>query len=68
MTPLKIPNPLPKHFAQADHTHLDMKIHIVNYVKLPPKSYITTVFRRKCELHWIHQRKKFISPVRNSMK
>ncbi len=63
----KIPNPLPKHFAQADHTHLDMKVQIVEYVKLPPKAQTTTVFRRKRELHWIHQLKTFIPQGINSM-
>ncbi len=63
----KNPNPLPNHFAQVDHSHLDMKIHILEYITLPPKSQNTTVFRRKQELHWIHQLKTFASQGINSM-
>ncbi len=63
----KTPNPLPNHFAQADHSHLDIKIQILEFITLPPKSQNTTVFRRKRELHWIHQLKTFVPQGINSM-
>ncbi len=59
----KTPNPLPNLFAQADHSHLDMKIQILEYITLPPNSQNT----RKRELHWIHQLKTFVPHGINSM-
>ncbi len=63
----KTPNPLLNHFAQVDHLHLDIKIQILEYITLPPKSTNTTIFRRKRELHWIHQLKTFAPQGINSM-
>ncbi len=63
----KTPNPLPNHFAHVDHPHLDIKIQILGYITLPPKSPHTTVFRRIQELHWIHQLKTFAPQGINSM-
>ncbi len=63
----KNPNPLPNHFAQIDHSHLDIKIQFLEFITLPPKSQNTTVFQRKWELHWIHQLKTFAPQGINSM-
>ncbi len=63
----KTQNPLPNHFAQADHSHLNIKIQILEFITLAPKSHSTTVFRRKWELHWIHQLKTFVPQGVNSM-
>ncbi len=37
----KTPNPPPNHFAQVDHSHLDMTIQILEFITLPPKSLNT---------------------------
>ncbi len=63
----KTPNLLPNHFAQADHSYLDIKIQILEYITLPPNSQNTTVFRRKWELHSIHQLKTVVPQGINSM-
>ncbi len=63
----KTPNPLPNHFAQADNSHLDTRIQILEYITLPSNLQNTTIFRRKWELHWIHQLKTFVPQGINSM-
>ena len=58
---------MPKHFAQADHSILDIKIQILEHIKFSPANSETVVFRRKRELHWIRQLKTFAPHGINAM-
>ena len=47
----KPPTPMPKHFAQANYSVLDMKIQVLEYIKLFPNHSNTVVYRRNHKLH-----------------
>jgi hypothetical protein len=52
----KSDNAVGMHFSRSDHTGVqDMKIQILDFIKLPPKSVTANTLRLKIEKAWIHK-------------
>jgi hypothetical protein len=47
--------PVGKHFSQLDHNGTrDMDIHVLEFIKMPPKSQAALTVRNRVERRWIH--------------
>jgi hypothetical protein len=47
--------PVGKHFSRGSHAGLDdVEIHILEFIKKPPKSEVGSKIRDKVEKRWIH--------------
>jgi hypothetical protein len=47
--------PVSKHFSQLGHDGIsDMEIHVLEFIKMPPKSQAASVVRNRVERRWIH--------------
>jgi hypothetical protein len=47
--------PVGKHFSQLGHDGIsDMEIHVLEFIKVPPKSEAARVIRNRVERRWIH--------------
>ena len=47
--------PVGKHFSRSDHKTIDdMEIHVLEFIKKPPKSEAANIIRDRVEKRWIH--------------
>jgi hypothetical protein len=47
--------PVGKHFSRKDHNGIkDMDIHVLEFIKMPPKSEAALQVRNRVERRWIH--------------
>ena len=47
--------PIPKHFSQSDHQGIDdVRITILEFIKMPPRSPQAAIIRQRVEKNWTH--------------